>query len=247
MFNFSHPKVIRSLQIFTQLLGLFGLIVGYLHPDYLILSLIVFYIFSSVGISIGFHRYLSHRSFETNKFWHIVMSVMGTLLAQGSSIAWVAVHRQHHKYADKDKDPHSIHQIGGVRSWLTFWDVKLEHNTKDLLRDPVQRWLHKHYLEIHLSLIAILGIIDPWLIVYAYSLPVALSLHTSGLFNVAAHWHGYRNFDTPDKSYNIWYVNLFGLGEGWHNNHHRYPKKYTTKVNWWEIDPLSWFIKAIKV
>jgi len=246
MVRLPHPFIVRSLQILTHILALIGLLSWQI--EYLIYSVVIYYVFSSIGITVGFHRYLTHRSFKTNKFWHIVMSVMGTMVAQGSSIAWAAIHRQHHKYSDQPKDPHSVHQIGGIRAWLTLWDRDIiEHNTKDLLRDPVQRWLHKHYLEIHLGMIAVFAVIDPWLVVYAYSLPIVLTLHTSGIFNVATHWHGYRNFNTPDHSYNTWYVNIFALGEGWHNNHHQHPTSYTTKVKWWEIDPLAWFIKAIKV
>jgi stearoyl-CoA desaturase (delta-9 desaturase) len=247
----THTTIVRSLQLLTHFLFFYGIWYIFQSDDatsYIVTSLIVYYLFGMFGINVGFHRYLSHRSFKTNSFFHYAMTIVGTLAVMGSPIGWVSVHRQHHRYSDQDGDPHSPHILGPFRTWFGFWgDFKIKEMCKDLRRDPVQKFIHNHYGKIHLFYCTILGLIDPLLIVFVYAIPAVLIFHSAGTFDVIAHIHGYRTYDTNDRSKNSWIANIVTMGEGWHNNHHANPSRWTTKEKWWEIDPSGWIVKLIKI
>jgi stearoyl-CoA desaturase (delta-9 desaturase) len=167
----------------------------------------------------------------------------------GSSLAWVAVHRQHHKHSDTELDPHSPHRLGPIKAWLGFWgDFKIDlKNCKDLRKDSFHRFLHKNYILIQLLYISILILYDPLLVIFVYAIPSVLVFHSAGAFDSIAHMHGYRSHNTKDQSRNSWIANIITMGEGWHNNHHYNPSSYTTKEKWWEFDPTSMIISLIKV
>jgi stearoyl-CoA desaturase (delta-9 desaturase) len=166
----------------------------------------------------------------------------------GSPLAWVAVHRQHHRYSDTDMDPHSPHNLGIIRAWLGFWDnIKIDlRNCKDLRKDKVHRFIHKNYMLIHAAYVLMLVLINPLLVIFVYAIPAVMVFHSAGAFDVIAHLHGYRNYDTPDKSKNSWIANIVTMGEGWHNNHHAKPYAWSNWERWWEVDVPSLIIRVIK-
>jgi stearoyl-CoA desaturase (delta-9 desaturase) len=164
-------------------------------------------------------------------------------------MAWVAIHRQHHKNAETDKDPHSPYILGKFNAWVGFWNyVHLDPRLiKDLRKDKFQKFLHNYYLEIILVYCAFLALINPLLIIFMFAIPACLTLHATSVIIVIAHYHGYKTFElVNDQARNSWIAHLLSFGEGWHNNHHAKPYLWNQRIQWWELDPPSWIIRLIK-
>jgi sn-1 stearoyl-lipid 9-desaturase len=241
---------VRLIQLINHFLFAIGIAYCFTTGDfsYLILSVIFYYILGILGINIGYHRLLSHRSFITYKPVYYLLTILGTITAMGSSLSWVAVHRQHHRYSDTELDPHSPHILGSIKSWLGFWgNIKIDlRNCNDIRKSSFHRYLHKNYILIQLLYVSILASIDPLLIIFGYAIPCVLVFHSAGAFDVIAHVHGYRSHNTKDQSRNSWIANVITMGEGWHNNHHANPGNYSNKERWWEFDPSGIIIALIK-
>jgi stearoyl-CoA desaturase (delta-9 desaturase) len=216
--------------------------------SYLLISVISYYIVGILGINIAYHRLLSHRSFSTYTAIYYFLTIIGAIAAMGSPLAWVMVHRQHHRYSDTDPDPHSPHKSNLIKSWLGFCDnVKFDlRNCRDLRKNKFHRFVHKNYISIQGLYVLLLALIDPILIIFVYAIPAVMIFHSAGALNVIGHIHGYRNYNTPDKSKNSWIANIITMGEGWHNNHHAKPWEWNNRKNWWEIDITSLVIRLIK-
>lgn len=244
--RFTHNQKVRSMQLLTHLLALIGLY--FASFDYLLLSLLTYWVIGVLGINIGFHRLLTHRSFETHKYVEKFLALVGTITLVGSPLAWVAVHRTHHKHAETDLDPHSPYKLGWFKAWFGIWNMpKLDlKSVSDLREDNYQRFLHKYYLSVNIAWCCLLAAIDPWLVIYAYAIPAVLVLHSTSTIIVVAHKHGYRTYETKDESRNSWIASLVTLGEGWHNNHHAKPWDWNNQHKWWELDPNAWIIRMIK-
>jgi stearoyl-CoA desaturase (delta-9 desaturase) len=202
-----------------------------------------------LGVNIGYHRLLSHRSFQTYKPVEQLFSILGVLTTIGSPMAWVSIHRQHHKAAETKEDPHSPYVVGKFNAWVGFWNyLNLSPKLiKDMRKDKFQKFLHKNYLKIILFYCLLLALINPWLIIFAYAIPACMCLHSTSSIIVIAHYHGYVSHKVNDKSKNSWIAHLLSLGEGWHNNHHARPYMWKQGEQWWEIDPPSWVIRLIKI
>ena len=242
----THNQQVRTLQIVTHTIAIGGLY--FATPELLLTSLLIYWFIGVVGINIGFHRLLSHRSFETYKPIEYFASLVGTITGVGSPLAWCAVHRAHHMYAETEKDPHSPYQIGNFRAWFGFWDIpRLNPRViKDLRKSKFHKFIHSYYIPINIAYAAVLGLIDPLLIVYGYAIPAVLVLHSTSAIIVIAHRHGYKTYDVNDESRNSWIASLITLGEGWHNNHHANSRDWNNQHRWWELDPPAWIIRAIK-
>jgi fatty-acid desaturase len=213
------------------------------------LSLLIWTAIGSFGISIGFHRLLSHRSFSTSPLLNIVLPAIGCLATGGSPLGWAGAHRLHHRYTDRPGDPHSWQGIGKLRVYTHMWDqvVVPKSMVKDLIKNPALRWMHRHYFKILLSWAFLLYAIHPAAGAFGYSLPAVFAFHAFGLINLFGHVHGYRNFDTADTSTNSWIANLLTCGEGWHNNHHRYPAHYRIGLKPNEIDISAWLLERLPI
>lgn len=248
---------IRSIQFINAMLSIIALWYAFATQQYwlLVISYFVFVLLCPIGVSAGLHRLLSHRSYQTNEWIERLLSVISVYATVGSPIAWVAIHRSHHGFADSDNDPHSPYQNKKItaRSLLTAWtgygskQIKIPISyVKDLSRNKFQRWIYDNYFTILLTPVIILFLIDPIMGLFLYSLPATLTLNTTSMVNVLGHSHGYRNHDTKDFSSNSWIANIISLGEGWHNNHHKFAGHYTTKEKSHEWDLIGWFITLIK-
>jgi len=247
----SHNQQVRSLQIINHILLVVGLVFVFWTQQYyyLLTALLTYWFIGVFGINIGLHRLLTHRSFKTSKFWEFFTSFVAVVTTVGSPLAWVAIHRQHHRSCEKHGDPHSPHLLGNLRAWFGIWDyVKLDLKlVKDLRKSKLQKFLHKHYLKIILAYCAVLALINPWLIIFVYAIPACLCLHSTSAIIVIAHQHGYKSYDLKhDESRNSWIANLITLGEGWHNNHHAKPYAWSNWERWWEWDIPAIIIWAIK-
>jgi stearoyl-CoA desaturase (delta-9 desaturase) len=220
----------------------------------------ILYLLAGFGITLGFHRLLTHRSFRTPKWLEYFFAVLGCLANQGGPLQWAAIHRVHHRHSDGDEDPHSPTH-GWWWSHLFWWfpyvadldePVSYRRYVMDLARDPVHRWLDKYHYVPALILVPLLyllgelwgGVGLSW-VVWGLFVRVTMLLHATWLVNSAAHAWGYRSHATRDRSTNLWWVALLTLGEGWHNNHHAFPRSARHGLRWWEIDMTYWLIRLM--
>jgi len=251
MIKMTHNQTVRTLQVINHILALVGIVYAIYFSEYslLFVSVVTYWIIGVLGINIGYHRLLSHRSFKTHWFWEQLFSLIGVITVVGSPLAWVAVHRQHHRSAERPGDPHSPYLLGNLRAWFGIWnmprlDLKL---VRDMRENAFQRELHKKYLLVILIWLGILFAYDPLMIIYVFAIPACLCLHSTSAIIVIAHRHGYRPYpDVKDQSRNSWIANLITLGEGWHNTHHAKPYAWNNQEHWWEFDIPAYIIKLIK-
>lgn len=207
----------------------------------------VFYVITALGITIGYHRLLTHRSFKTpswnEKFW----AILGALALQGGPITWVALHRLHHNESDSRLDPHDISR--GFFHAHFLWLLKrppaeLEriqrlHFAPELCRDPFYRWLEKYSIVPTIIQSLILLFVGGFpMVLWGLCVRAAALYHATWFVNSAAHVWGSKPFeDSVGK--NNWWVALLAMGEGWHNNHHAFPSSARHGLRNWQIDP-SW-------
>lgn len=257
-FNFK----IRSLQVLNHCLALLGLLYAGSTDQWSILwlSIGVYVIMLPMAINMCYHRLLSHHAYKTTKFWEYLLSVVGVIATIGSTVSWVGIHRLHHASSDKPADPHSPHinresrdtrqfnSWQAVKAWIGLWgDVVIPRRyVADLIGDPFHAGIHRYYFKIIFAYCAVLMLIDPALVLFAYAIPACITLHVTSFFNVAGHSWGYRNHNLADESRNNWICSVITLGDGWHNNHHADVGKFDLQENWWELDPCSWAIRLIK-
>jgi stearoyl-CoA desaturase (delta-9 desaturase) len=210
--------------------------------------LFMYFITGCLGITVTFHRLLTHKSYTTHDWIKKLGTIFGTLGGVGSSIGWVSVHREHHRYSDTSKDPHS--PKNGF--WHAFYGSifktpKIQYVT-DLARDRFQITVHKYYWTINITyaiLLLLIGGFELWATLHI--LPSFILWTTMSIVNTFSHIWGYKNFaDTRDDSRNNWFSALIAWGEGWHNNHHADPLNHSFQVNWWEIDISKQVIKIIR-
>ncbi|GAC1435237.1 MAG: acyl-CoA desaturase [Solirubrobacteraceae bacterium] len=220
------------------------------------------YALSAFGITIGFHRLLTHRAFETHRALRYLLAILGELAVQGPVLDWVADHRKHHTFTDEDGDPHSPHTGGGVLAglwhahvgWLFEVNGQAEKRRfcPDLLEDPGMRLINRRF-----PLIALAGIVLPFLVGLLWSgtltggleaalwgglVRIFLVHHVTWSVNSICHVFGARRFATDDHSTNVAWLALPTLGEAWHHNHHAFPRSATHGLRWYELDPSGWVI-----
>jgi stearoyl-CoA desaturase (Delta-9 desaturase) len=232
---------------------------------------LVFYCFSGMGVTIGFHRMLTHRSFDAPQWLRVVLASAGSLAVQGPVIRWVADHRRHHAYADRPGDPHSPHleEATGVKGVLTglyhahigwFFDLEKTNIRKfapDLLTDRALVKVDKLF---------------PWFTLASFTLPAFIGLavtrslwgmltaflwgglarifflhHITWSINSLCHFYGKRPFHSRDLSTNNWALALFSFGEGWHNSHHAFPTSYRHGLGRFQFDPSAWVIRMFEM
>lgn len=215
---------------------------------YLWFTLIGWTLIAGLGVEVGFHRIFTHNSVKHLSVWlENIILFLGCLGGQGSSITWVAVHRQHHKFSDKDEDLHS--PITHTK-WHSFfgWTKNITENNNpikfkyvvDLLKKPNHVWFHKHQLSLLWIVPMLVALYDWKLSLALICLPIAITIIVGNSVNVICHGNfigNYRNHNTPDKSYNNIGVALISWGLGYHNNHHYEQRLFFQKTKKWEIDP----------
>lgn len=244
----SSEQTLNKIQAFTAVATIVGIF--YFEFTLVNIALLVFsfYVYSILGLSMTMHRYYTHKSFELNHAMHWLFTFIAILTGRGSPIGWVYVHRQHHAYSDTEKDPHSPKFMGF--KLFGFTPKKQEEKPKlflikDLMK-PEQIFINKYYLAIIICWLILLGSIDVSLVYFTWVVPVLLVQFSQNCFNYFAHIHGYRNFVTRDDSTNNPYLWPFILGDAWHNNHHGNAEKASTKVKWFEFDPVAVVIELVR-
>jgi stearoyl-CoA desaturase (delta-9 desaturase) len=205
-----------------------------------------------LGISMGYHRLLTHRGFETSKVFHRLLAILGTLNYQGGPIDWVGIHRTHHRDADTDHDPHSPEH--GFLWAHVLWCVcrdPLGRDTseaaKDLKKDRFHVLLNRWSFAPQVVLAVVLWALGGWSwVIWGVAVRTIFTYHTTWLVNSASHTWGYRNFATKDGSKNTWWVALLSWGEGWHNNHHAHPRSARHGLRRFEIDATWWTLRVLE-
>lgn len=199
-------------------------------------TLIIYFCFSCMGLTMTMHRWLSHKSWHPPVWFQIVGLASATLCLMGSPLSWATLHREHHKHADTLKDPHSPHNKSWwFITWLIMFVKFPASAPKDLITMRHLRRIHHYYFSIHFVLF-VLTYLRPDIFIPFYLAPAALCWLSGGLVASMNHLVGYRTFDTVDKSKNNLLTGYLAFGEGWHNNHHSSPDRPVFSKNWWEID-----------
>lgn len=239
-------SLLQAIALLFTLLGFFYFQITWSD----VITIIIGYVlYSGIGISLMLHRYWSHRSFEFNYpaiKW--IFTFFGLVAGRGSVLGWVHIHRTHHKYSDKENDPHDP-KVKGWRIYFPHLMSYTNHADRRIVKDLLNRTqinIHKYYMLFPVLWILFLGMIDIELLYFLYVAPITLTFLAIDSFVYFNHTFGYRNHNTNDSSKNNWLIALILWGEGWHNNHHNDSKKYNLREKWWEIDTLGLLIKIIK-
>jgi stearoyl-CoA desaturase (Delta-9 desaturase) len=229
------------------------------------------YVLTGLGITVGFHRLLTHRSFQTHKATEYVFATLGSMAVQGPVIAWVADHRKHHAHTDEEGDPHSPHVgrgdgvIGALRGlwyahmgWLfdAHGRAEAERYARDLVEDRGMRFLSRWFLSV-----AALGLLIPAGLGYLLDgtlkgaltgllwggfVRIFMLHHVTWSINSVCHFFGRRRFAIEDQSTNVFWLALPSFGESWHHNHHAFPRSAVHGLKWWEIDTTAVVIRTLK-
>jgi stearoyl-CoA desaturase (Delta-9 desaturase) len=229
------------------------------------------YVLTGLGITVGFHRLLTHRSFQTHKATEYVFATLGSMAVQGPVIAWVADHRKHHAHTDEEGDPHSPHVgrgdgvIGALRGlwyahmgWLfdAHGRAEAERYARDLVEDRGMRFLSRWFLGV-----AALGLLIPAGLGYLLDgtlkgaltgllwggfVRIFMLHHVTWSINSVCHFFGRRRFAIEDQSTNVFWLALPSFGESWHHNHHAFPRSAVHGLKWWEIDTTAVVIRTLK-
>ena len=236
-------SIVQFLSTILSVLGIFY----YSIDNYNIIEIMVgYFLFSCIGISIFYHRYFSHRSFETSKYWEFFGIICGILAGRGSPIGWVYVHRIHHKFSDIENDPHP-------HTWKIFFPHLLKYGDhvnpfyiKDFIKSSLHKKINEYYNLILLSFVLLFGLLGFKFLLFFWIIPVALTAWSLNLFVYMSHYYGYINYECNDNSKNNWFISLILWGEGWHNNHHQNPGWWNLHKKWWEIDISGMVINMIR-
>jgi stearoyl-CoA desaturase (delta-9 desaturase) len=229
------------------------------------------YLLTAIGITVGFHRLLTHRSFQTSKPLEYAFAVLGSMAVQGPVISWVADHRKHHAHTDSEGDPHSPHigHDGGMRGvlgglwhahsgWLmsTHGRADWKRYAADLYEDRGMRIIARQFVPLvllSLALPALAGYLVSGTLVGAATgllwgglVRIFFVHHVTWSVNSVCHFFGTRRFDTNDYSTNVFWLALPSLGESWHHNHHAFPRSAVHGLRGWEIDPSALIIGALE-
>jgi stearoyl-CoA desaturase (delta-9 desaturase) len=230
--------------------------------------LALFYVLTAGGVTVGFHRLLTHRSFQTHPVLERMFAILGSLSVQGSVLDWVADHRKHHAHTDEEGDPHSPH-VGhgtGLRGlwhahtgWLTETQGQSDWKryAPDLYEDPKMRRIGKRFpLWVALSLLlpTLLGFaLHGWTLegairgyVWGGLVRIFLVHHVTWSVNSICHFFGRRRFTTEDRSTNVAWLAIPSLGESWHHNHHAFPRSARHGLRWYEVDPSALVISSLE-
>jgi stearoyl-CoA desaturase (delta-9 desaturase) len=227
---------------------------------------VIMYVLTGLGVTVGFHRYLTHRSFKTGKAVRAILGILGSAAIEGPVISWVADHRKHHAFADKEGDPHSPH-VGHEGGWkgalqglvhahMGWLFIHTQRGAKkryapDLVKDPVISWVDRWFLAWALG-----GLLVAFALGYLIGGTLTAALtgllwgggvrmlvvhHVTYSINSLCHFFGRRRFNTDDHSRNLLWLAPFSFGESWHNNHHAFPTSASHGMSRWAVDP-SWIV-----
>jgi stearoyl-CoA desaturase (Delta-9 desaturase) len=232
--------------------------------------MLIMYVITGYGVTLGFHRLLTHRSFQTHKPVEYGLAALGSMAVQGPVMTWVADHRKHHAHTDVEGDPHSPHGHGGGlkgaiaglwyahMGWLfdRAGQADPARYAKDLYEDRGMRAVNATFWVWVLAGIALPfglgylldGTLAGALTAALWGGPVRIFAlhHVTWSINSVCHFFGTRRFAVEDQSTNVFWLAPFSFGESWHHNHHAFPRSAVHGLRWWEVDPTAWLIRAMR-
>jgi stearoyl-CoA desaturase (delta-9 desaturase) len=271
--NQTRDRLITGVVTVAPVAGL-GFVAWQVWGDWLhrgdVLVFAILYLTTGLGITVGFHRHLTHRAFATTQPVRALLAVLGSAAIEGPVISWVADHRKHHAFADVDGDPHSPH-VGHGRGWrgatagllhahLGWLFVHTQRAARhryapDLVADPIIRLIDRSFvvwavgglgmafgLGCAIGGTAMAGVRG---LLWGGAVRIFVLHHVTYSINSLCHYFGSRRFATPDRSSNVFLLAVPSLGESWHNNHHAFPTSAAHGLRWWELDLSSLVIRAL--
>ncbi len=267
-------KLINLLGVSLPVAGLAAAIVllwGHGVGVTAIAILVVGYLLTGIGITVGYHRLFTHRSFETYPAVRYALALLGQMGVEGDVVTWVADHRKHHQFSDREGDPHSPHAEfgdGPLEALKGLWHAHTgwlftsvgradrARYAKDLVQDAGLRTIAKLFLPlvvVSLVIPALVGwmLIGGWYglvsgLVWGGAVRILLLHHVTWSINSICHFWGRRRFDSPDESRNVWWLSWLSFGESWHNNHHAFPSSAFHGLRRFEVDPGGWVIRSLE-
>jgi stearoyl-CoA desaturase (delta-9 desaturase) len=223
-----------------------GLVVFTGAPVEAVLLCAITYLARVFGITGGYHRYFSHRSYKTGRVFQFAVAFLGCMATQKGPLWWAGTHRRHHRYSDRPGDPHSPRRGFWYAHQAWIFDPRWGGTPTEMIRDfsryPELIWLNRYHFVAPLAL----AVLCWWIaggagLVWGFSISTTLLWHATYSVNSISHLWGSQRYDTGDDSRNNPLVALLTLGEGWHNNHHHYQASARNGFLWWEVDP-TWYL-----
>ena len=244
-----HPRVVPFIMVHLACLGIIWVDVQPI--DWIICGAL--YVIRMFGITAGFHRYFSHRSFKTGRVFQFFLAFLGQSSAQRGVLWWAAKHRLHHKYSDTDQDVHSPVKHGFWYSHVLWIFSKRGRNAdysliKDFQKYPELVWLEKWERLPPFLLGVLVWAVAGWSgLIVGFFVSTVLLFHGTFTINSLAHIHGKQAYVTGDHSRNNLLLAIITLGEGWHNNHHHFPSATPQGFRWWQIDVTYYILKVLSI
>jgi stearoyl-CoA desaturase (delta-9 desaturase) len=272
--NETRDRIATGIVTAVPILAL-GLVVWQVWGDFLrwsdVIVFAIMYMATGLGITVGFHRYFTHRSFKTSRPVRAALAVLGSAAIEGPIISWVADHRKHHTFADQEGDPHSPHVDHGVGwqgafkgllhahvGWLFIHTQRglRRRYARDLVDDPIVNFVDRKFIFWALGGLgvpfalgwAIGGSLFAGLtgLLWGGAVRMLVVHHVTFSINSLCHFFGRRRFETEDESRNLLWLAPFSFGESWHNNHHAFPTSAEHGMRKWEIDTSALLIRAME-
>lgn len=265
---FKHRRITMSELDWPVVAGIGAMHIGcFAAPFYFswsgfAVALFLYWLTGAIGITLCFHRLLTHRSFKTPKWFEYLLTIIACLAWQGGPVQWVGVHRLHHRHSDDELDPHSPKH--GFTWAHMFWCMHKQPEgrdpaaaAKDLSRDVGMRLIDRFFWIPQVVLVGLIFVAGEWAaslgwetsglswLLWGVCVRTVFVYHSTWFVNSASHTWGYRNYDTKDISTNLWWVALLSFGEGWHNNHHAHQRSAAHGLRWFELDPTYWTIRLL--
>jgi stearoyl-CoA desaturase (delta-9 desaturase) len=256
-----------------HVLALLAFLPWFYSKSGVVLAIISVYVYGALGMNLGYHRLLTHRSFKCPLWLEHLFALLAVWCVEDTPARWVATHRMHHHRSDEQPDPHTplVSLFWSHMGWLFLENTDLSRQVgydryaRDILRDSFYRFIERYVVWVTLgqsvvyfavAFLIALAIGDTlgdavqfaasiWM--WGVVVRTVIVWHITWSVNSFAHVFGYQNYDTGDHSRNNWYVALLTSGEGWHNNHHAEPSSACNQRHWWEIDLVYYLLRMLVV
>ena len=258
------------IPLLAFIVGIIYIWFGWVNTIDIVLLGTIYFLTVVMGITVGYHRLLSHKAFQTNTPIRAMFAILGSIAGQGPPIYWVANHRRHHEYCDKPGDPHSPHAnaTGSLSGFAGLWhahfgwlfDGEITNSlvfAKDLIRDPMINFINRYYMGWLILSLIIPGIIEglvtqTWMgfisgFLWGGLIRLFLSIQSGYIINSMTHSFGTHPFESGDRSTNNIWLSIPTGGDAWHNNHHAFPHSAKFGLKWWQIDLGYWTIRSLEL
>jgi stearoyl-CoA desaturase (Delta-9 desaturase) len=212
--------------------------------------LVAFNVIAGLGITIGYHRMLTHRSFQPHPIVKFILLAFGSMAVEGPALEWAATHIKHHAHSDREGDPHSpVEGFWHAHMGWMFKSRDADPNVycRNLVKDPMVVFMSRTFIVWVILSLVIPFAIGGWTgLLWGGLVRIFFTHHITWSVNSVCHTFGKREFETRDQSRNEWVVGLLAFGEGWHNNHHAFPRSAFHGLHWWQFDLSGYVIWTLE-